>query len=188
MAFIIDDAILAAIAATTTTAATTAPAATATASAAAAGAGAGTVSANLAAIGTVASVGGAVGQGVLGSIAAKAQGKALEVSKRKQKIQLARERRRIVRESQAARASIVSQAESQGVGGGSTAVQGAIQSVEAQGRQETSFLQQQERLGDVGSEFLNRANRFQTASNLFGTFTNVTQQSIDRSLFLRRRG
>ena len=162
-----------------TIAATEAITAAGTVSTAAAAGTVGTVGANIAAIGTVAGVGSSAGQGVSSVKAARFQEKAAALGRRKAQISATRERRRIVREAQRARAVTVAQAEAQGVEGGSTARIGAVQGIESQLASNISFLERQTQAGLQGSRFLGEAARATTRAGLFKTGFGIS------NLFLR---
>lgn len=135
---------------------------------------AGTVGANLAAIGTVSGIGAQAGQAGSSIQAAKIQSKALELGRKKAKISAARERRRIIREGQLARARTVAQAESAGIEAGSTARVGAIQDIESRVAANVSFLERQTRAGITGSSLLGEASRLQQQAGLFKAGANIS--------------
>jgi hypothetical protein len=173
--FIAASAEFAAEAAVTTAAATQAGTATAAEIAAASTAA---TSASLAAIGTTASAGGTAAQGVSAHKAAQAQQAAAEVSRDKAKISAGRERRRIVREAQAQRAGVVSQAVSQGVEAGSTARIGAVQDIGAQESRNLGFVAQQADLGKQGGAFLDKAATYTQRANLFKVGAGISNQFL----------
>lgn len=183
MAFIIDDAILAAIVATGTTeaaaAGTAAATAAATTSAGAAAAGAGGLTLTELAAG--ASLASTAAGGYTSYRGARAGERANELQKRKQRVQAQRERRRTAREALIKAASIKSQAASQGVEVGSTGRIGAVAGVVSENDRNQSFLQTQQRTADQAGNFLNKAAGYEQASNFFGTVGGVADQ------FLRAR-
>ena len=140
--------------------------------------GAGTTAANVVALGTVASVGSSAGQARSSHVAAQAIEGANKARKAKAKLAAGRERRRIVREAQSARAGVVAQASSQGVESGSTARIGATQDIASQEARNISFLDQSTDLGNRGSAFLDKAATFSQRANLFKSFGNISNQFL----------
>lgn len=120
----------------------------------------------------------AVGQGISAHKAAQAQQAAAEVSRDKAKISAGRERRRIVREAQAQRAGVVSQAVSQGVEAGSTARIGAVQDIGTQESRNLGFVAQQADLGRRGGAFLDKAATFTQRANLFKVGVGISNQFL----------
>ena len=103
------------------------------------------------------------------------QNKAIDAQRQQNELQAARQQRDAIRSSRAARAKALNAGASQGAMGSSGNL-GGLASIQSQLGSNLSFLDSYNRLSDVASEQLGRANVFQQRANTAESVGRLAQQ------------